>query len=64
MQGRYQLGTLPAESRPERHRFVRFKARFIPKNLNSYSIVHLEMLNIVVALKVWASQWLGKKIEH
>ena len=25
----------------------------IPKNFNNYSIVHLEMLNIVVALKIW-----------
>ena len=29
----------------------------IPKNFNNYSIVHLEMLNIVVALKIWATQW-------
>ena len=26
----------------------------IPSNFNEYSIVHLKMLNIVVALKVWA----------
>ena len=25
----------------------------IPKNYNNYNIVHLELLNIVVALKVW-----------
>ena len=35
----------------------------IPKNLNNYSIVHLEMLNIVVALKIWATQWSCKKLQ-
>ena len=34
----------------------------IPKNFNNYSIVHLEMLNIVVALKIWATQWSCKKL--
>ena len=34
----------------------------IPKDFNQYSIVHLEMLNIVVALKVWATQWSNKKL--
>ena len=34
----------------------------IPKNFNQYSIVHLEMLNIVVALKIWAAQWCYKKL--
>ena len=34
----------------------------IPKYFNQYSIVHLEMLNIVVALKVWATQWSNKKL--
>ena len=33
----------------------------LPKNFNQYSIVHLEMLNIVVAVKVWAIQWSNKK---
>ena len=33
----------------------------IPKDFNQYSIVHLEMLNIVVALKVWATQWSNKQ---
>ena len=32
----------------------------IPKNFNKYSIVHLEMLNIAVALKVSANQWPNK----
>ena len=32
----------------------------IPKDFNRYSIVHLEMLNIVVALKVWTTQWSDK----
>ena len=34
----------------------------IPKDFHNYSIVHLEMLNIVVALKVWATQWSNKKL--
>ena len=35
----------------------------IPKNYNNYNIVHLELLNIVVALKVWAAYWTNKKIK-
>ena len=35
----------------------------IPKKFNNYSIVHLEMLNIVVALKIWATQWSCKKLQ-
>ena len=34
----------------------------IPKNFKNYAIVHLEMLNIVVALKVWANQLSSKKL--
>ena len=34
----------------------------IPKGFNDYSFIHLEMLNIVVALKVWAHQWANKKL--
>ena len=34
----------------------------IPKNYENYSIVHLEMLNILVALRVWAKQWANKKV--
>ena len=34
----------------------------IPRNYKDYNIVQLEMLNIVVALKIWGSQWTSKKI--
>ena len=34
----------------------------IPKNFENYSIVHLEMLNILVALRVWCRQWAASKI--
>ena len=34
----------------------------ITKDYNDYSIVHLEMLNIVVALKVWVNQWSNNKL--
>ena len=37
-------------------------ALLIPRGFNNYSIVHSEMLNIVVALKIWAHQWANKKI--
>ena len=33
----------------------------IPKGFNGYNIVHLEMLNVVVALKVWAASWANKQ---
>ena len=33
-----------------------------PQNYENYSKVHLEMLNILVALRVWAKQWSNKKI--
>ena len=35
----------------------------IPKGYMDYSIVHLEILNIMVALKVWGSSWKDKYIE-
>ena len=35
----------------------------IPLGFKGYSIVHLEILNIVVAAKIWASHWADKKIE-
>ena len=35
----------------------------IPKNYENYSIVHLEMLNNLVAIRVWAKQWANKKIQ-
>ena len=34
----------------------------IPKNFENYTIVHLEMLNILVALRVWSHQWAASKI--
>ena len=34
----------------------------ILKTFNEYSIVHPEMVNIVVALKIWATQWNNKKL--
>ena len=36
----------------------------IPKNNNNYNIVHLELLNIVVAFKVWAVHWSNKKLRY
>ena len=35
----------------------------IPPGFKDYNIVHLEILNIVVALKIWAQKWKDKKIE-
>ena len=35
----------------------------IPKGFQNYSIVHLEILNIVVALKLWAPLWKDHTIE-
>ena len=34
----------------------------IPKNFENYSIVHLEMLNILVALRIWCQQWAAHRI--
>ena len=34
----------------------------IPRNFENYSIVQLEMLNILVALRVWGHQWADSKI--
>ena len=34
----------------------------IPPKFDNYSIVHLEMLNILVALRVWSHQWAASKI--
>ena len=34
-----------------------------PKGFRNYTIVHLEILNIVVALKVWGSMWQDHIIE-
>ena len=35
----------------------------LPKGFMGYSIVHLEILNIVVACKVWATYWANKQIK-
>ena len=35
----------------------------IPLGFEGYDIVHLEILNIVVALKIWAKHWQNKRIE-
>ena len=35
----------------------------IPLGYENMSIVHLEMLNILVAIRVWAPQWYGKAIQ-
>ena len=34
----------------------------IPPGFNSYSIVHLEMINVLVALKLWAQSWANKRV--
>ena len=35
----------------------------IPRDLMNYNIAHLEILNIVVALKVWAKHWANRRIK-
>ena len=35
----------------------------LPRGYNSYDITQLEMLNIVVASKIWSSHWSDKKIQ-
>ena len=35
----------------------------IPLNYNSMGIVHLEMLNILVAMRVWGASWKGKNVK-
>ena len=34
----------------------------IPAAFNSYSIVNLEMINVLVALKLWAQSWTNKRV--
>ena len=34
----------------------------LSKDFNNYTIVHLEMLNVLVALKIWAYQWTDCKV--
>ena len=35
----------------------------IPPGFNNYTIVHLEMLNVLVALKLWAHLWADKRVK-
>ena len=35
----------------------------IPRGFHDYNIVHLEILNILVACKIWASCWENKKVQ-
>ena len=35
----------------------------LPVNHGNYTIVHLEILNVVVALKIWASHWSNHRIK-
>ena len=35
----------------------------IPLNFRQYNIVHLEMVNVVVALKAWGQLWANKRVE-
>ena len=35
----------------------------IPKDYQGYTIVHLEILNILVACKIWAHFWQAKKVQ-
>ena len=34
----------------------------LPKGYQNYNIVHLEMVNILVAVRTWAHQWQGRKV--
>ena len=36
----------------------------IPLGFKDYTIVHLEILNIVVAAKIWASHWTKKRVQN
>ena len=35
----------------------------IPRDFMNYNIAHLEILNIIVALKVWAQHWANRRIK-
>ena len=35
----------------------------IPVNFNDYTIVHLEMINVLVALKLWAHLWADRRMK-
>ena len=34
----------------------------VPVGFNKYTIVHLEMINVLVALKLWAQAWANKRV--
>ena len=38
-------------------------ALHIPRGFKDYNIAHLKILNVVVALKIWAPSWANKSIE-
>ena len=35
----------------------------LPRGYNQYTIVHLEILNVVVTLKIWANHWCNQRIK-
>ena len=35
----------------------------IPRDFKKYNIAHLEILNVVVALKIWSHAWANKSIQ-
>ena len=35
----------------------------IPRGFNNYNIAHLEIINVVVALKIWGYRWANKSIQ-
>ena len=35
----------------------------VPLNFRNYNIAHLEMVNVVVALKIWGNLWANKRKE-
>ena len=35
----------------------------VPQVYGNYDITQLEMINIVIALKIWSSNWSDKKIQ-
>ena len=37
-------------------------AIILPLNYENYSILHLEMLNILVAVRTWGVAWSGKQV--
>ena len=35
----------------------------IPRGFNNYNVAHLEIINVVVALKIWGHMWANKSIQ-